>query len=46
MYMNMRDYPILHLLHKLKERHSTFIAVLHFTVFIWSSTLSTTPTIP
>jgi len=33
------------LIHKLKERNSTFIAVLHFTVTIWSSTLSTTHTV-
>jgi len=41
--MNMRDYPTLR--HKIKYKNRTFIAVLHLTVTVGSSTMSNTHTL-
>ena len=43
--MNTRDYSILHLDKKIKERVSSYIAVLHFTVTVRSSTMNITHTL-
>jgi hypothetical protein len=42
--MNMRNYQILHLRHKFKNKNKTFIVVLHFTVTIGSSMIAITHT--
>ena len=42
--MNLRNYQILHLRHKFKNKNNTCIAVLHFTVTIGSSMIAITHT--
>jgi len=43
--MNMRDCQILHLDTSKSKRKRTFIAILHFTVTVESSVMSTTNTL-